>query len=509
MNHAELRARVTDYFRTELAKGKERRAEIGPFSEVEREDLLNQIRWYEEPDRDFWRTKGRDQIEEEVNKFFDATGLSREVYWPYALRVLDEMTKARVAAYRELLAFSETLEGYDFSDHAKQSAAMPDPAQVARAREEKRGGIGSVTSQPQSPLLSELEAERREEAIQSGGWSTKASDDYRVWIDLFLEVAGDRPVLDYSKVDARRFRSILQGLPKNRQKYPETQGLAPQEAVAAAEAHGLDTLSTATVNKALGRLQALWKWADRQLDEDVPDIFGPIKIKANGNARADHDPFTTEQLQTIFASPLYTGCHSERFRAKPGAINMSGTSWYWLPLLGLYTGARLNELCQLRLEDIGERDDIPFLRIHAMDDTQRVKGGKKRVVPLHPQLVELGFLRFVTAQRGEGQDRLFPGLVLDKSGYYSDRSSKDFSNYLRSIGAKTPKTSFHSFRHNFKDILRYSGVQHDINDILLGHSLGGMAARYGNGDAPIPMLYEAVAKVRYPGISLEHIRRYE
>ena len=209
MNHAELRAALTDYFRTELDKGRVRRAEIGPFSDEERQGLLDQIRWYEDPERDFWRTMGRDHIEQELRRFFDATGLSQEVYWPHAVRVLDEMTKARVAAYRELLAFSETLEGYDFSDHATQSAALPVLAQDARAHEEQRGGTAGVPTQPQGPLLSELEAERREEARQSTSWSNKASDDYRVWIDLFVEIAGDRPVLDYTKVDARRFRSIL------------------------------------------------------------------------------------------------------------------------------------------------------------------------------------------------------------------------------------------------------------------------------------------------------------
>lgn len=213
-------------------------------------------------------------------------------------------------------------------------------------------------------------------------------------------------------------------------------------------------------------------------------------------------------MQAIFDGPLFTGCKSERFRAQPGDTDMSGTSWFWLPLLGLWTGARLNELCQLRLEDVDEDGGIPFLHFREGDAAQRIKGGKKRIVPLHPQLLDLGFLRYVAAQRGAGEERVFPTLHPGPSGYYSDRPSRDFSAYLKALGIKTDKTSFHSFRHGMKDALRAGGVNADINDILLGHALHGMAARYGAGGAPLAILYEAICKAEYPGLSLRRVRRH-
>lgn len=210
------------------------------------------------------------------------------------------------------------------------------------------------------PLLSELFEERRQEAQRIGKWVDKLADDYVLWTNLFIELQGDRPICDYAKADARAFKAVLLELPSNRNKRPETKGKSAKDAIAAAKAHDLSLLSVANVNKALGRLQATWRWADKQLDEDVPDIFGPMKIEDDVKARDQAYPFDMQQLQALFSSPLYTGCRDERFRAEPGKTDMSGTSWFWLPLLGLWTGARLNELCQLRVDDIKTEDGIPF-----------------------------------------------------------------------------------------------------------------------------------------------------
>ncbi|WP_166636173.1 DUF6538 domain-containing protein [Aliiroseovarius marinus] len=368
---------------------------------------------------------------------------------------------------------------------------------------------GSATADHSGPRLSVLFAEREEEAQRTGKWSPKLLDDYRQWTELFIELAGDRPILSYKKPDAREFKNVLMSLPSNRNKRRQTKGLSAMEAVEAGKAYDLPTLSVSTINKALGRLQATWEWASKQLDEEVLDIFGPMKLDTNGNARGEADPFSTAQLQAIFSSPIYSGCRSTRLRAEPGDTDMSGTSWYWLPLLGLWTGARLNELCQLGIDDVAEENGIWFLRLREGDDTQRIKGGKKRNVPLHPELIRLGFIDYVEEKRRARKDRVFPRLKLDAKGYYSGQPSKDFSAYIAKLGTKTDKTSFHSFRHNFKDACRHAGINPDINDILLGHALPGMAGRYGDGNIPLHRLYEAMCKVEYSGLSLQHIKGYQ
>lgn len=507
MDHATLRAAVTQYLSEQLTQAKTRRASLGPYKPEQREQVLNTLGMLEEGNSEFWHLVGSEQAKRELGQFFEATGLSREEYWPHVGKVLDEIRKGKIGVAKEILALAGTLDAYDFSgaQSGAQAAALPLSATTDCGND---NAIQRPADRASGPMLSEMFAARQAEAKRSAEWSTKLGADYSVWVGLFLELAGDQLISSYRKADARVFKDVLQELPANRTKYVETDGLGPREAVQAGKQHGLAVISTSTVNKALGRLQAIWKWADKQLDDDLPDIFGPMKVAARGNARDEADPFSKAQLQAIFSGPLFTGCRSDRFRTQAGDTNMSGTSWYWLPLLGLYTGARLNELCQLHLTDVDNEDGLEFLHLREGQEGQRIKSGTGRVVPLHPKLIELGILRYVEAQRRSGEERLFPTLCLGSTGYYSDRPSKDFAAYLKGINAKTDKTSFHSFRHGFKDACRSGGVQPDIADILQGHSLHGMAGRYGDGKAPLSVLHGAICSVSYPGLSLECVRRH-
>src|SRR6056297_21855 len=507
MDHAKLRAAVTDYFREQLRMGKLRRNPIGPFRPEEREQTEEELELLEQGNSEYWHLLGRDHAQKELDDFFGASGLPRHESAAHTPQVLNEIRLGRIGAHKAFLEHMAGLEVYDLSEAQSDAleAVRPLAAPIVNRNEEGAQRLGKAAS---GPLLSEMFAARQAEASRSAEWSAKLGADYSVWVGLFLELAGDRSILSYRKADARAFKEVLQELPVNRTKYVETDGLGPREAVQAGKQHGLAVISTSTVNKALGRLQAIWKWADKQLDDDLPDIFGPMKVATRVNARDEADPFSKGQLKAIFSGPLFTGCKSDRFRTQAGDTNMSGTSWYWLPLLGLYTGARLNELCQLHLADVDEEDGVAFLHLREGQEGERIKNGTGRVVPLHPELIELGILRYAENQRRRGEERMFPTLQTGSTGYYSDRPSKDFTAYLKGIKAKTDKTSFHSFRHGFKDACRSSGVQPDIADILQGHSLHGMAGRYGDGKAPLSVLHAAIRKLTYPGLSLDCVRRH-
>jgi integrase len=107
-----------------------------------------------------------------------------------------------------------------------------------------------------------------------------------------------------------------------------------------------------------------------------------------------------------------------------------------------------------------------------------------RSVPIHPKLVELGFIDY--SARCDGL--LFPGIPQHKSGRYSDAPSKAFSRHLKKIGIKRPRLSFHSLRHTFIDRLKtFAPDQLETRERLVGHATKGIAGIYG-GD------YEAEAK---------------
>nr|WP_276511590.1 site-specific integrase [Rhodomicrobium udaipurense] len=196
---------------------------------------------------------------------------------------------------------------------------------------------------------------------------------------------------------------------------------------------------------------------------------------------SDREPWTPEDLRGLFASPVFSA--GERPRGG------GGDAAYWLPLLGLYTGARLGELAPLTVRDIVMDDETGITAIKFSENEEEGRRLKtissRRVVPLHPKLVELGFLAFILARQKEaGADaRLFSALTRGPKGSYGDHWSKWFGRYIRSIGITNPASVFHSFRHGFKDALRSVGVSEEVHDALTGHAgTGGVGRRYGAKD---------------------------
>ncbi|WP_400085822.1 DUF6538 domain-containing protein [Yoonia sp. R78084] len=343
-----------------------------------------------------------------------------------------------------------------------------------------------------------------------GAWSPKVRNDYLSWTDLFVEIAGDRPVNTYRKDDARAFKSVLMKLPANSRKKRETRGLPATVAAQKAEQLGLEPMGASTVNKALSRVGTFWNWAEAHFDDVTSNLMKGLKINTGVAPRDQRNAFSSSQLQRLFSSPLFTGCRSERFCSEAGSLMMTETAKFWLPLLGLFSGARLNELCQLATGDVKAAAGIPFLDITDEGDGQNVKTSSgKRQIAVHSELIALGFLDFVAKRRKQNEPRLFPELRQDATGYFSGEFSKFFSRYLERIGLKTAKTSFHSFRHNFEDACRNGEVPPNIMDALQGHAERGMAGRYGDGRYRLDLLKNNIEKVTYAELKLTHIAKFQ
>jgi integrase len=120
---------------------------------------------------------------------------------------------------------------------------------------------------------------------------------------------------------------------------------------------------------------------------------------------------------------------------------------------------RLNEICQLTLDDIAFVDGVDVILIRGDEDkeTKRVKtAAGHRFVPIHSELKRIGFkVHVATMRQHSAEDApLFPELPIASTGYRSDLFSKFFANFQKHVGIKAKKKAFHSFRHCFRDALR-------------------------------------------------------
>jgi integrase len=170
---------------------------------------------------------------------------------------------------------------------------------------------------------------------------------------------------------------------------------------------------------------------------------------------------------------------------------------------------RLNEICQLTLDDFDRQDDTDIILIRGSDDgeTKRVKTeAGQRFVPVHPELKRLGLLDFVTVQQSKhaADGPLFPELPLGTTGYRSDPFSKFFARFLDKVGIRDPKKVFHSFRHNYRDALREADISIERVRALGGWSTGKTEDDYGKGLRP-STLAKDMGKVEYPGLDVSRL----
>ncbi|MBF6618032.1 MAG: site-specific integrase [Candidimonas sp.] len=144
--------------------------------------------------------------------------------------------------------------------------------------------------------------------------------------------------------------------------------------------------------------------------------------------------------------------------------------------MALFSGARVEELCQLRLDDFSEDGGIPFFFIRRKHEEQDTKTSSSiRRVPVHLILIRIGLLSYVERLREAKDDWLFPLLVTDVKGNRSGNWSKWFGRYLRdTVKIKDPAIVFHSFRHTFKDICRACSIPGDVHDAITGHRSGSV-----------------------------------
>jgi integrase len=350
-------------------------------------------------------------------------------------------------------------------------------------------------------LIAEFTAER------APGLKAKTMLDYGMLFRALKELWGERkPVRSITRADCRQVRDLFAALPPNAEKRWPGKTLA--HAAEQARAAGIAPMHPRTANKHVYRLSTMLKWAMGEEHADRNPALGLRVAAPKSDPRDARRPFSIEQLRKIFSAPLYTGCKDDQAGyAEPGT-KVVRRGRFWLPLIALYAGARMNELAQLGTADVALRDGAHVLSIKPDPETgQTVKTeAGRRLVPVHPELVRCGFLDFVARQRLAGHHRLFPELKQDARGYYSDHFQKWFSRFLAKAGATAPRTSFHSFRHNFRDALREANVSRDATLALGGWKAGGTEEIYGGG-LRASTLDRELTKVNYPGLDLSHLHR--
>jgi integrase len=262
------------------------------------------------------------------------------------------------------------------------------------------------------------------------------------------------------------------------------------------------SLDRKTVSLWLDLLSAAFElWARRGRGRENPVLGAKFSTTRRRPKAKPRTSFTPEEIKAFFASPLFTGCSDVGTRRAPGNVTVHDER-FWIPLLAYYTGCRLNEIGQARLADV--RSDvahgIAFLDITVEEDDAEVASKtlktaqSRRKMPLHPALLDLGFMNYVETVKASGAVHLFPKLPHRRGEHPTRALSKWLNRYLDHVGIKDKRKTFHSFRHTFKEACDNAGLTKVISDRLTGHASSDASGMYGEGPS-LSTLYEALKKL--------------
>ena len=323
-------------------------------------------------------------------------------------------------------------------------------------------------------------------------------------VRYFKSYIGDVGIGEIIPNDLFEFRDAVAVLPKSMPRVHRMMEFVDIHALYA-DRSGVNRISPQSIKKYLGAIQALLGFAFQERFIPANTSAG---IKVEGyTKKSKRRPFTKDELTQLFAADLFTAPWSDPLSKS----KVSDSTLRWLFLLGLCTGARIEELGQILLADIKSEQGVHYIDVtdYVMDEIEehnRVKNdGSIRVIPLHPKLIMLGFLDYVQGMRSSGAVRLFPDLVADSLGVKTKEASRRANRLIDKAVGDDPRLVFYSFRHSFKDLCRDADIPKDVHDQLTGHAPADVGGGYGFGRA-IGNLAAHLKRLRFSFIDWEVIR---
>jgi integrase len=333
----------------------------------------------------------------------------------------------------------------------------------------------------------------------------KGQEDLRYHWRRLVERFGDVDAVAVDHEGLEGFLIELRRFPKTRR--PEITKLPFLEVL---EKHPdvAPSISEPTVWKHFVSYSQVFSYARsmRLIDHNPVEAVMPSKPKPTKEVR-HYEP---KELATIFSRPMFTGCTNTHtangfmkgYRTDPGTEVLKDGR-YWMPILALFHGNRMEEWGGAKIADIKRDGDIHYLDLR---DRQVKTLAAKRLMPLHPTVVAMGFLEYVERLRAEEQEYVFPEFPHDTSEADDPESStryftKWWGLWCDANGMPDPTVNFHSFRHTFKRECR-GVISEEIHDLLTGHKGKGSAGRiYGRG-GHLEMLAKELRKVKITGFPL-------
>jgi integrase len=335
------------------------------------------------------------------------------------------------------------------------------------------------------------------------GPTEKSASEYRQSVVDFVDYVGDITIGEIQHDDLLNYRDAARKLPASMPRADRALSFTER-----LSKHGNgkgSRISPDTLKKRVGAVQALlsYAWAENILARNNGTGVKITGFKKGGRRR---EPFQEEALQNLFASRLFLDPKNWKTER-----SVTDRTLYWIFLICLTTGARIEEVGQAKLADVKLSGkllyiDIDDLAVEPGDEVEKhIKTMEsRRLVPIHDHLRSLGFESYIEALAAHGHRQLFPDLKPNVFGDLTQEASRLANRYIDNHATADTRVAFHSLRHGFKDLALEAGITDRIIDQICGHAPTSVGGRYGRG-IRLPALHRELHRVDWSFIDWDRL----
>ncbi len=335
------------------------------------------------------------------------------------------------------------------------------------------------------------------------GTAAGAIYEKRRIIEDFIEVSKVEFSDQVTKEQIRNYIQIESKLPLHRTKNPRFRGKSVDEILLMEDVEGQGVKN---INKKISILTTFGNWCEKNGYFEQNNFRG-MKFDSK-QKRLERENFNEQDLEKILNPQTYLNSTIYGISSITKKPISNREAYYWIFLLGIFSGLRTNEMTQLRLEDFQQVDGgVWMIQVQETEETRVKTRNSIRRVPVHPQLIELGILDYIQRLKKQNKERFFWELKMVRGKYGKEVSRFFNEKYLKEVGVwKQTVKVLYCTRHTLIHNLYRKGVDENVIKTLVGHEKEFTMKHYGGNPYDADQLLREISKIEYPSVDFGSLR---